>query len=361
MGAALLLVFGGSIAFKLHKQSAMREMFASMGLPPAHINAVRVEETTWQPTLAAIGTLQARQGIEIRSEVNGVVRAVHVKSGQSVRAGDLLVELDDAVEQATLKSANASLRKASRDYERDLALFKRRLIAEDALDVSRSAFENAEALVEKTRAIIDKKTLRAPFDGRVGIHRLARGHYLDEGDEIVSLQALNALYLEFSVPENELGKLTEGQQVDFTVPSHGARRFQAIINSVNSQVQITTRNVRVQALVENPDHALLPGMFADVRVTVNQQLPVVVVPREAVAFTPYGEAVFLLEPGKEPSQWQSLRVPVTSGIGQGDFLSVSGLKAGQLVARDSQNKLLDGTPVIIQNSAELGLSAPGRP
>ncbi len=356
MAAALLIGLGGVIGFKLYKQAELRDFHARLGLPPAHLNAARVEAEQWQPRLAAIGSLRARRGIEIRSEVDGVVRELHMRSGQAVETGELLLQIDDAVERATLRSARVNLDKARRDFERDRTLFGRNLIAEDAFDLSRSAYEDAQALVEQTEAIIRKKTIRAPFEGRVGIHRLAEGHYLSRGDEIVTLQALGTLYLEFNVPENELARLKVGQTVEFSVPSYPERRFSGTVSTINVRVQATTRNVLVQAEVDNPEGLLLPGMFADISLVLEQGEPVVTVPWEAVAFSPWGETVHLLETDEE-GVWRSRSVRVQSGMVQDGRVAVSGLQPGQLVARDSQNRLMDGVPVAIENLDALDLAA----
>ena len=214
----LVLVFGGVIGFKLFKQSMIADYLANMGTPPVHLNAAVAKSETWPQHLAAIGSLRARRGIDIRSEADGVIRKLYVQPGQLVKAGALLVELDDTVDRATLKTADVRLQKANREFERDKAMFEKDLVSKDQFENSRSEFESAEAFVEETQGIIGKKVIRAPFASSIGIHNLAEGHYLSKGDNIVSLQDLDSLYLDMKLPEKELENLRLGQQVIFSVP-----------------------------------------------------------------------------------------------------------------------------------------------
>lgn len=348
----LVVIFGGVIGFKLYKQAMVREYLANMGLPAVHLNAVVAQTAVWDQRLAAIGSLRARHGIDIRSELGGVIRQVHVESRQAVAAGDLLVELDDTIEQATLKSAKARLVKVQRDFQRDASLFERGLISEDQFDSSRSELESAEALVEQTEATIDKKAIRASFAGTVGIHNLAEGHYLESGDIVVSLQALDTLYLDLNLPEKELERLRPGQRVIFKVPSHGEREFEGESRFVDVVIQTTTRNVLVRAEVDNADSLLLPGMFASATVVLDEAREVVLLPREAVAFSLYGETVFLLEQSDVPglaSDWVARRQVVSTGEVRGEWVAVDGLDVGRIIARDTQHRLLEGTPVVIEN------------
>ncbi len=358
----LALGFGGVIGFKLFKQSMIADYLSNLGTPPVYLNAAMAETEAWPQHLSAIGSLRARRGIDIRSEVDGVIRKLHIEPGQWIAAGELLVELDDTVDRATLKSADVRLQKARRDFERDRALFERELVSEDQFESSRSEFESAEAMVEETQGIIAKKNIRAPFDSNIGIHSLAEGHYLSRGDALVSLQDLDTLYLDMKLPEKELEDLRLGQRVNFSVPSHPGRRYHGVIRYIDVQVQATTRNVLVRAEVDNPQHELLPGMFADVTVVLNQSHEVVTLPRTAVAFTLYGETVYILkeEAGGEDGTtvWTAHRQPVKSGETRDGRLAITGLAPGELVALDTQHRLLEGSPVVIENLAELAATAP---
>ena len=348
----LVLLLGGAIGYKLFKRAAIKDYLANRGIPAVHVNAARVEPASWHQELTAIGSLRARSGVEIRSEVEGVIRAVHVQSGQAVKTGDLLVELDDTVDQATLKSARVRLAKAQRDFERDRTLFERKLTSADKFDTSRSEYEAAEALVEETQGIIDKKTIRAPFDGTLGIHNLVPGQYLDNGGDVVSLQALELLYLDLYFPEKELANIKPGQEVLFTVPSFGGREFRAVVRFVDAVVETTTRNVQVRAEVDNKGRELLPGMFANARLIRKETSDVLTLPREAVAFTLYGESVYVLKKN-QAGDWQAHLRTVTSGDVRDGRVVVKGVKAGSLVAADTQHRLLDNSPVVIENLADL--------
>lgn len=361
MAVALTLVFGGVIGFKLFKQAKIREYLGNMGVAPVHLTAARVEASSWQQQLAAIGSLRAREGIDIRSEVEGVVHRVHVQPGQRVKAGDLLVELDDTVDRAVLKSARVRLEKTRRDFQRDKALFEKALISRDEFENARSEFESAEALVEETQGVIERKTLRAPFDGTVGIHNLAEGHYLGKGDDVLSLQALQTLYLDMNVPEKDVHKLRPGQRVQFSVPSQGEQVFDATVRFIDVRVEATTRNVLIRAMVENPERILLPGMFARATIILEESRQVLTVPREAVAYSLFGETVYVLrerrdESGSAESAWAAYPQTVVSGEVREGRIEVTGLEAGQLIGLDSQQRLLEGSPVVIVNTDILDAS-----
>lgn len=351
----LALLFGGTIGFKLYKRSLIKDHLAAAARQPVYLTGVRALAATWDRRLAATGALRARHGVDIRSEVDGVVRRVFVNSRQLVGEGDVLVELDATVEKADLKSARASLEKARLDFERDRLLFDRKLIPASRLDASRAEFESAEALTEQIQGIIARKIIKAPFAGTLGIHDLAEGQYLETGDTLVSLQALDRLYLDLYLPEKELQGLHPGQRVVFRVPGHGAREFTSEVRFVDVIVQTETRNVLVRAEVENRDRRLLPGMFADAEIILDEARDVVVVPRQAVAFSLYGETIYLLEPaGRAPDQsWTAHRKTVKTGEVRGDSIVVSGVAAGQMIALDSQHRLLEGTPVVIENLEKL--------
>lgn len=355
------LGFGGVIGFKLFKQAQIQTYLQNMGTPPIYLNGAQASAAVWEQQLVTIGSLRAQRGIDIRSEVDGVIRAVHVEPGQLVKTGDLIVEIDDTVDRATLKSAKVRSEKARRDFQRDQALFERALISEDKFEASRSELESAQALVEEIQGTINKKTLRAPFASSVGIHNLAVGHYLGKGDKVVSLQALDTLYLDMQLPEKELERLHSGQQVVFSVPSHAGRSFPAQIRFIDVQVQATTRNVLVRAVVDNPKHELLPGMFASATIILNRSQDVVTLPRKAVAFSLYGETVYLLKQTRNKetgdSTWTAHRQPVKSGEVRNGRVSIEGIEPGQVVALDTQHRLLEGSPVVIENLASLTLQA----
>lgn len=352
----LVAVLGGAIGLKLYERAAIREYLDNREVPAVYLHAAVAREEIWDQRLSAIGSLVARQGIEIRSEVDGVIRQVHAKPRDLVRAGELLVEMDDTVDQATLKSARVRLDKTSRDFERDRKLFERALISEDQFESSRSDFNSAQALVEQTQGIIDRLSIHAPFTGSVGIHNLAEGHYLGKGDSVLTLQSLDTLYLDFNLPEKELERVKPGQRVIFTVPSHGERQFQAEVLYIDVEVQATTRNILVRAVVNNPGLELLPGMFADATVILDESQAVVTVPRAAVAFSLYGETVFLLTPDEGSKSggpdYRAHRQSVTTGDVRSNRIVVYGLVAGQVVALDAQHRLLEGSPVVIANSGE---------
>lgn len=356
MTLALIVIFGGAIGFKLYKRSLIRDYVSKMGLPSTNLNAALVTKQTWQRILPAIGSLRAQSGIDLRTETAGIVDKIFVSSGQHVGKGDPIVQLDDTVDKATLKSALVRLNKTKVDFERDQSLFERNLISVDKFEKSRSDFQSAEALVEETQGIIERKSIKAPFAGQLGIHNLSLGQYLEQGEAVVALQGLDKLYLDINLPEKEIGRLRVGQTVDFTVPSYVDRHFSGVIEFIDVQVQVTTRNVLVRAEINNKEKLLLPGMFANATIILDERDEVLAVPREAVAFSLFGETVYQLNKQQDQegkAGWFVHLQPVTTGELRDGLIEVIGLEEGQLVARDSQNRLLEGAPVTIENSKSI--------
>jgi membrane fusion protein (multidrug efflux system) len=366
----LIFVAGGIAAFTIllalfqfvGKPAMIRAFISKAPLPVTVVAAVEAREEKWVPRLPATGSFRAIQGIDIAPQTAGVLRAINFQSGQDVEAGALLVEIDDAVEQADLKSSIANLRNADLALERQQQLIIGGSTARASFDQAQAARDQAAAAVEKERALIDQKALRAPFAGRLGIRKLDVGQYITPGTSVVTLQQLDPMFLDFNVPEQNLGQLAVGQDVEVKVDSFADRIFKGNIVSVDARISAETRNVLVRAQVSNADKLLRPGMFASIAVLAGAERNVVIVPRTAVTYSLYGDAVFVIKPlegddAKTADGKQIYTVErrfVRTGEMRGEFVALDeGVKAGDNIVAEGQVKLLPNARVTIDNSRAL--------
>ena len=366
VGLVLVAVLGGLGWYQLvYKPAKVEASLASFKPPPVTISATTAKAETWQPVITSVGTLRAVNGVDIAPQVDGIVTKLSFDSGHDVKAGALLLELDTAVEEAQLRSLQASLRDARLELDRKQKIFNKGDIAKAALDAVQTQHDRATAAVDRTKAIIEQKRIRAPFDGRIGIREVDLGQYLSSGTVVVNLQSLDPIFVDFTVPEQDLDKLKPGQVVTITVDAVPGRTFSGSLSAIDAKVDRNTRNIRVRATFKNPDHVLVPGLFANVSVHLPQSDKIVTVPETAVTYSLYGETVFLItDPPKEKAKDGSPvlvvnRHPVRTGKRRGDSVAiVEGLKPGQRVVTSGQIKLQDGTHVRIDNSVVL---TPQRP
>ena len=322
------------------------------------MSAEYAREETWQPYLSAIGTLSAVNGVDLSGEVEGKVKAIHFQSGQFVKQGELLLEIDDEVEQANLKSFQARLKLAQLNFQRDEKLIQKRLTSQEQSDRSRAELDEVYALVEQTKATIAKKKIRAPFSGKVGIRRVNLGQYLSKGDALTTLQAMDAFYLDFSLPEQDYTQIYLDQELIFSVDAYPGETFKARVKALNAKVDASTRNILVRAQFDNSQGLLLPGMFAAVKLMLKQNDRVVTLPQTAVTYSLYGESVFKVNQQgadeKGAPQLIAQRVSIVSGDARGDRVAIkSGVAAGDLIVIDGQVKLKNGTTIALANSEAL--------
>ncbi|MCG8546644.1 MAG: efflux RND transporter periplasmic adaptor subunit [Alphaproteobacteria bacterium] len=361
VGLILAVVFGGLGWYQLvYKPAQLKAQAAARVPPPVTISAQPAKAETWQPALASVGTLRAVNGVTIAPELDGVVKSINFKSGEDVKAGTLLIELDDAVELAQLKNLEASLRNAKLTLERDQRLFKKGDLARATLDAAQTQVDIAEAKVAQVKAVIDQKRIRAPFDGRLGIREVDLGEYLSAGAAVVSLQALDPIYADFSLPEQELKKLKVGQAVTIAVDAFPGQSFDGAVTSMDAQINKDTRNIRVRATLANADKVLVPGMFANVRVLLPPQDNVVTVPATAITYSLDGQSVYVVTQATDKKNKDGTPALVahrhTVKVGDrrdGSVAIVEGLKVGQRVVTSGQIKLQNGAHVRIDNSVAL--------
>ncbi len=338
--------------------------FAKMGKamsapqPPTVVTGMKVELQDWQPQLNAIGSLRAYRGVDVTTEVAGLVRSVQIKSGMPVKAGDLLVQINIDADVAQLHSLEAAAELAATVLKRDQAQLDAEAIAQAQVDADRADLKSKQAQVAGQQATIDKKTIRAPFSGRLGITTVNPGQYLNTGDKIVSLQQIDPMYADFTVPQQQLAGLTVGQKVTVTTDAYPGQTFTGRVSAIDPRIDVSTRNVSVEATIENHKGLLVSGMFARADVDSGDKQQYLTLPQTSITYNPYGATVFVAETsddkdasGKPVTKAQ--QVFVTTGPKRGDQVAVlTGLKPGQMVVTSGQLKLKSGSALRIDNSVQ---------
>ncbi|TDX29037.1 membrane fusion protein (multidrug efflux system) [Modicisalibacter xianhensis] len=344
----LALVLGGIFGWKYLK---MQEMAAqqSQPQPPVPVETVQLTADNWRAELKSVGSMRAINGVAVSNEVAGVVSEIDFESGQRVSKGDILVRLDDSVDQAALAALEAQARLTNETFRRYSDLLPRNAISQSQYDEARANYQAARADVAQQRAQLDKKTIRAPFDGVVGLRQVDFGEYIAVGTPVVDLNMLDPIYVDYSVPEKQLGSVQAGRNVEVRVAAFPEEVFAGEIEAVAPAVDESSRTLDVRAKLVNPDLKLRPGMFADVRTLASEAERVLTLPRTALAFNTYGDYVFLVTPNDE-DQLTAKRTQVTTGRTRGDQVEiVEGLQAGDRVVAVGQLRLRDGQPVSLAN------------
>jgi membrane fusion protein (multidrug efflux system) len=361
----LAMLIGGLAYFQLiFKPKMIKEFLSKQAPPPATITAAPAATADWIEHLPAIGTLIASQGVDIASQVAGIATSLGFESGQDVAQGAKLVQLDISVEQADLASAEATLREADISYKRQTDLLIKSVTSEATVDTALAKRDTAVAAVNRIKALIGQKAILAPFAGRLGIRKVEIGQYVSPGLALVTLQALDPIWVDFPMPEQNIGKLQTDQVVELTVDAFPKQVFKGKVTSLDARVSQDTRTLLVRGTLPNPDRKLLPGMFANVAVLAGAPTPVITVPRTAITYSLYGDSVYVVKPpegSKEMPANPSLddvfvieRRFVTLGQVRDDLVAVtSGLKAGEAVVTTGQVKLNTGGRVKIDNSQAL--------
>lgn len=356
MLGVVVLLFGGVFGIKILEGRAMKKRMAFQ-MPPATVTAMKAEYQSWQPQVRAVASLRAVRGVDVTSETSGLVRSVLFKSGDDAKEGQVLVQLNADADAAQLRALEAAADLANTTYERDKKQFEVQAVSQATLDTEAADLRNKRAQVDQQRALVEKKTIRAPFAGRLGISTMNLGQYVNPGDKIVTLQELNPLYVDFHLPQQELARVAPGQMVVITSDTYPGRTFSGKITTVNPKVDPDTRNFEVEARIENPRRELLPGMYAAVEVRAGAAQRYLTLPQTAVTYSPYGDTVFLVEekgkgPDNKPLQIAK-QVFVTVGPTRGDQAAIiSGIQEGETVVTSGQMKLKNGSPVMINNSVQ---------
>ncbi len=350
-------VFVAALGFVKYNQiqTAIAEG-ASFTPPPEAVTTIVAAQDQWQVTLGAIGTVTAAQGVVVSADLPGLVAAIEFDSGKRVRAGDVLVRLDTKQEKAQLAAAEAQQRLAHLNFERMKVLQAEKVAAQADFDRVEAEAMQAEARVNEIRATIERKTIRAPFSGILGIRQVNLGQYVNPGQAIVPLQALDPVYVDFAVPQQEMRDVRVGAELNITVEGVSGVAAKGRITAINSVVDQSTRNINVQATFPNRDEKLRPGMFVQARVIVGESRPVIALPASAISYTPYGDFVFIVEDMKDPSgkTYRGVRQQfVKLGSARGDQVAVvDGVKIGEEVVTSGVFKLRSGAAVLVSNEIQ---------
>ena len=360
---AMALLVGGILGYKLIGLYRKNKSLAAQKPPPAAVSTIEAREESWQPTLHAVGSFAAVQGIIVSAQLDGAVTKVAFESGATVKEGDLLVQQDVSAEEAQLASAEAGAVLARLSLDRARELRAQGTNAQADLDAATAAFQQTQANVAAIKAAIDKKTIRAPFDGRLGIRQINLGQFLRSGTDIVPLHSLDPIYIDFALPQQNAAQVAAGQPVRVTVDAYPGEVFAGTVTALNPNVDDATRNFQLQATLKNAGSKLRPGMFGSVEVQLPVIEKVITVPLSAIVYNPYGDAVYIVEKQREDGQGLIVRQQfVQTGATRGDQVAiVKGVKLGDVVVTAGQLKLRNGASIIINNTVTPSDSASPRP
>ena len=357
MLVAVAVVFGGIFGFQAFKAAMIKKFITALSNPPQTISATTAATSEWQPKIEAIGSLRAVRGADLLSLglLVGVVESISFNSGDDVAEGASLLKLRTEDDVARLKSLEAMAELAEITLDRAQRLYKTQAAAQATVDSDAANLKNAKAQVAQQQAIIDKKALRAPFAGHLGIRAVDLGQYLGPGTVIVTLQALDPVYVDFFVPQQSVDQVRLSQQVAVKVDAYKDRTFAGEISAINPKVDTTNRNVQIRATLKNADHKLLPGMYATVDIATGTPTTYVTLPQTAISYNPYGDTVYVVEgKGNDADgkpQLTARQTFVTVGLTRGDQVAIlKGVDEGDMIVTAGQIKLHNGSVVLIDNS-----------
>ncbi len=352
-----LAVIGIIFSVQKQRDAGIKQFLAGFANQKQTVSTVKAGSEEWQPTMSAVGTFRAVNGSDLALEVGGIVETINFKSGDDVEGGQVLLHLRSDDDEARLRSLEAVAELAQVTYDRDERQLKAQAISQAQLDADAANLKNNKAQVATQKALIDKKTLRAPFSGHLGIRSIDLGQFVQPGTPIVTLQALDPIFLDFYLPQQALDEIKNGQKVSVKVDTYADKVFSGEISAINPKVDTASRNVQVRATLKNPDHLLLPGMYASININTGSPQHYVTLPSTAIAFNPYGSTIFLVEDqGKDEKGEPKLVAKqsfVTTGPARGDQVAIlKGVSEGDVVVTAGQNKLHNGTGLNINNSVQ---------
>lgn len=369
MLAIVVIIFGGVYTFRVVKLAGKMKHFSAAPPSKASVSARPAEALTWHPKISAVANLKAVHGVEVTPGLGGLIGKITFASGDPVAEGDLLVQLDTEQDKAQLQGLKAQAQLSRINLKRQTTLYKQNVSSKSRLDKAQAEYDKARAAVVGQKAVIGKKTVRAPFDGVIGIRQVDLGQYIQPGTPIATLQALQPLYVDFALPQNFLPRIHTGQKVEVSVEGYPDKTFEASVAAIAPKVSGSTRTFRVRATLGNEDELLRPGMFGQVKVVLPARQHVVTLPQAAISHRAYGDLVFLVTRGGEPVTGSAQKakasegdndkplkvdaVFVTVGDRRGNQVEiVKGIKAGQLVVTSGQLKLKNGARIKINNKLE---------
>ncbi len=355
----LCLVISSLVYVKYEQISTLISSGKNFTPPATTTTSFDVQKTSWEQTLSSIGSLEATKGLIVTADISGRISNVLFEAGSEVKAGDLLIQQDTSEEQARLRSNQAAAALAKSTLERITKLYNQKVASKSELDNSKSTYDSAVANVDNTKAAIEKKSIRAPFAGRLGIRLVNLGQFINTGDSVVSLQAIDKMYVNFSLPQQFNSKVDVGLSIRLESDAVPEKQFLGSINAIDPEIEVATRSVRLQAVIDNPNKELLPGMFATIDVLLPNNRAVLYIPVTAVQYATFGDSVFVIEAAKdseknqvvEPEQLIVRQQFVKLGESRGDFVAVDkGLNETDKIASTGVFKLTNGGSVVINNS-----------
>lgn len=349
---AVGLVFGALYGFQMFKATMIKQALASLRDPPQTVATMEAALSPWQTSIKAVGSVRAEAGADLALESSGTVSELNFKSGDEVQEGQVLLKLRDDQERANLEALKATADVSAIILNRDKEQLKIHAVSQATVDSDTANLKKALAQVAEQQAVVDKKTLKAPFSGRLGIRAVDLGQYVSAGTTIVTLQSLNPIFVDFYLPQQALAEIKTGQAVKATVDTYPGQGFEGTITAVSPKVDSSSRNVQVRAEFKNDDKRLFPGMFATVEVSVGKPSDLVTVPQTAITANPYGDIAFVVEKKEGSSTGLSVKqVFVKTGETRGDQIAVtSGLSAGDQIVVAGQMKLHNGSQVTVNNA-----------
>lgn len=352
VGVLFFLVFG----FGIFRSVMIGKFLATLSNPPQTVATVVAQSTPWQPSINSVGSVVAINGANLSSQVDGIVDTIDFKSGDTVPAGQLLLTLRPVNDAAVLAQLQATAALDAINYQRDQKQFQADAVAQATVDFDRETLAAAQAQVQAQQALIAEKQIKAPFAGTLGIRQVNIGQFLAAGTEIVTLQQLNPLFVDFYLPQQALAQIAVGQTVNVNVDAFPNKTFSGTISAISSALDTATRTVQVRATIQNDGLLLRPGMFTTVNVSIGQPQKLITLPQTTIAYNSFGETVFLVKHGKDANGKDQLTVTqvfVTLGNTRGDQVAVlSGVAAGDEVVSAGQLKLRNGSVVLINNSIQ---------
>jgi membrane fusion protein (multidrug efflux system) len=351
------LLFGGIFGYKLFVAQKIREFMSTNRQPPVTVSTMKGEYQTWQPQLQAVGTTRALRGVDVTTEIAGLVLSLNFNSGEDVKKNQTLVQLNADADMALLHSLQAEAALARTTFNRDKRQFAIEAISKATLDIAAADLKSKEAQVAQQKAVVAKKTVKAPFGGRTGITFVNPGQYLNPGDKIVTLQEIRSILVDFLVPQKEIAGLTIGQTVETSTDTYPGRTFEGKITVINPIVDPQTRNIQIEATIDNPKRELLPGMFVSLVIQVGRPERYLTLPQTAIAYNPYGDTVYVIKSEGTGPKGQPMLVAqqtfVTLGETRGDQVAIiKGIEEGDLVVTAGQLKLKNGSPVVVNNQIQ---------
>ncbi len=364
VGVALLI--GSIVYIKLGQFAVLGEAAENMVMPPTTVSSATITDSQWEQVISATATVSAAQGVTVSAEQGGRVTEILFESDAAVEKGQALLQMDTSTEESQLASAQASAALARTELARLRKLVQKKLSSQDAVDRASAQVKETIAQVGVIKTMIQKKTVRAPFSGRLGLRQVDPGQILSVGDPVVALQMLDPVYVDFSIPQQQLSRVRRGMKVRVASDASPGEGFEGEITAINLEVDPVTRNVQVRSQVSNPHEKLRTGMFVNVEVVLPETRQVLAVPATAVLFAPFGNSVFVIDEKKNEDSGETEKVLrqqfVTLGQARGDYVDVTdGLKKGETIVTSGVFKLGTGMKVVIDNRLAPDLSLTPNP